>query len=87
METLAHPSATEFDLSAVLHALSDPVRRSIVRRLAREGEVPCVRLALIGRIDETALPGLAPEGGVVTPMVDGGPALGTRIRTSDTAPW
>jgi DNA-binding transcriptional ArsR family regulator len=41
METLAHPSAVEFDLSAVLHALSDPVRRSIVERLAREGEVPC----------------------------------------------
>jgi DNA-binding transcriptional ArsR family regulator len=33
--------ATELDLSAVLHALSDPVRRSIVERLAREGEVPC----------------------------------------------
>ena len=41
MATLVHPSATEFDLSDVLHALSDPVRRSIVRRLAREGEVPC----------------------------------------------
>jgi DNA-binding transcriptional ArsR family regulator len=41
VETLLHPSATEFDLSAVLHALSDPVRRSIVRRLSREGEVPC----------------------------------------------
>jgi DNA-binding transcriptional ArsR family regulator len=41
VETLAHPSATEFDLSAVLHALSDPMRRSIVVRLAREGEVPC----------------------------------------------
>jgi len=34
-------SATELDLSAILHALSDPVRRSIVERLAREGEVPC----------------------------------------------
>jgi DNA-binding transcriptional ArsR family regulator len=39
--TQVHPSVTEFDLSDVLHALSDPVRRSIVRRLAREGEVPC----------------------------------------------
>ena len=36
-----HPDATDLDLSAVLHALSDPVRRSIVERLAREGEVPC----------------------------------------------
>jgi DNA-binding transcriptional ArsR family regulator len=33
--------ATELDLSAILHALSDPVRRSVVERLAREGEVPC----------------------------------------------
>jgi DNA-binding transcriptional ArsR family regulator len=36
-----HPDAAALDLSAVLHALSDPVRRSIVERLAREGEVPC----------------------------------------------
>jgi DNA-binding transcriptional ArsR family regulator len=36
-----HPEATELDLSAVLHALSDPVRRSIVERLALAGEVPC----------------------------------------------
>jgi DNA-binding transcriptional ArsR family regulator len=36
-----HPGATELDLSAVLQALADPVRRSIVERLAREGEVPC----------------------------------------------
>ena len=35
------PDATALDLSAVLHALSDPVRRSVVERLAREGEVPC----------------------------------------------
>jgi DNA-binding transcriptional ArsR family regulator len=41
-----HPSSTEFDLSDVLHALADPVRRSIVRRLAREGEVPCGGFAL-----------------------------------------
>lgn len=41
MDTQTHPEATALDLSAVLHALSDPVRRSIVERLAREGEVPC----------------------------------------------
>ena len=41
MATQTHPKATELDLSAVLQALSDPVRRSIVARLAREGEVPC----------------------------------------------
>ncbi len=41
METQTQPEAAELDLSAVLQALSDPVRRSIVARLAREGEVPC----------------------------------------------
>jgi DNA-binding transcriptional ArsR family regulator len=41
VDTQTHPGATDLDLSAVLHALSDPVRRSIVVRLAREGEVPC----------------------------------------------
>ena len=35
------PRRTTLDLSAVLQALADPVRRSIVARLAREGEVPC----------------------------------------------
>src|SRR3954470_4013348 len=41
VSTQVHADATALDLSAVLHALSDPVRRSIVERLAREGEVPC----------------------------------------------
>jgi DNA-binding transcriptional ArsR family regulator len=41
VETQTHPRTTEFDLSDVLHALSDPVRRSIVERLAREGDIPC----------------------------------------------
>jgi len=41
VSTHLHPDATALDLSAVLHALSDPVRRSIVERLALAGEVPC----------------------------------------------
>ena len=41
MATQAHPETTTLDLSAVLQALADPIRRSIVARLAREGEVPC----------------------------------------------
>jgi DNA-binding transcriptional ArsR family regulator len=36
-----HPGEVDLDLSAVLQALSDPVRRSIVERLAVAGEVPC----------------------------------------------
>jgi DNA-binding transcriptional ArsR family regulator len=41
VKTQTRPDSTALDLSAVLHALSDPVRRSIVERLAREGQIPC----------------------------------------------
>jgi DNA-binding transcriptional ArsR family regulator len=41
VEAQTHPEGTALDLSDVLQALADPVRRSIVERLAREGEVPC----------------------------------------------
>jgi DNA-binding transcriptional ArsR family regulator len=41
-EPIAHPCSTELELSAVLHALSDPVRLRIVAELARgEGECTC----------------------------------------------
>jgi DNA-binding transcriptional ArsR family regulator len=36
-----HPSRAELELSAVLHALSDPARLSIVRHLSDEGECTC----------------------------------------------
>jgi DNA-binding transcriptional ArsR family regulator len=36
-----HPAARELELSAVLHALSDPARLEIVRRLASGDEPPC----------------------------------------------
>jgi DNA-binding transcriptional ArsR family regulator len=40
--TLDHPDTSEIDLSAVLHALSDPQRREIVRELAASQEPrPC----------------------------------------------
>jgi DNA-binding transcriptional ArsR family regulator len=41
-EPIAHPCCAELELSAVLHALSDPVRLQIVAELARgEGECTC----------------------------------------------
>jgi DNA-binding transcriptional ArsR family regulator len=41
-EQIAHPAREEIDLGAVLHALSDPVRRQIVDALARtEDELSC----------------------------------------------
>jgi DNA-binding transcriptional ArsR family regulator len=36
-----HPGRRELELSAVLHALSDPARLEIVRRLASGDEPPC----------------------------------------------
>jgi DNA-binding transcriptional ArsR family regulator len=38
---LYHPDLDQIDLSTLLGALSDPIRRSIVRRLAHERELHC----------------------------------------------
>jgi DNA-binding transcriptional ArsR family regulator len=40
-ESLAHPERDEFELAAVLHALSDPVRLQIVEGLAGGDERSC----------------------------------------------
>jgi DNA-binding transcriptional ArsR family regulator len=41
MNDMDHPSRDEIELSAVLHALSDPVRLGMVRDLAAAGECAC----------------------------------------------
>jgi DNA-binding transcriptional ArsR family regulator len=41
MGELVHPSRDQLDLTAVMHALSDPARRMVVRTLAAEGEGAC----------------------------------------------
>ena len=41
MSDLHHPAANEIQLTAVMHALSDPARLSVVRTLAVEAERPC----------------------------------------------
>lgn len=41
MRALDHPSKEHINLSRVLYALSDPVRLSIVKCIATEGERPC----------------------------------------------
>jgi DNA-binding transcriptional ArsR family regulator len=38
---LRHPDRAQIDLSAVLEALSEPIRRDIVVRLLEAGEAPC----------------------------------------------
>ena len=46
-ESIAHPGVEELELSAVLHALSDPVRLRIVAKLAHsEGDHTCGSFAL-----------------------------------------
>ncbi|MEP7454608.1 helix-turn-helix domain-containing protein [Phyllobacterium sp. SB3] len=44
MRQFVHPSSSDIRLESVLHALSDPVRLSIVRQLASEGEATCAAL-------------------------------------------
>jgi DNA-binding transcriptional ArsR family regulator len=41
MSDMDHPARHEIELSAVLHALSDPVRLGMVRDLAAAGECAC----------------------------------------------
>ncbi len=46
-DSIAHPAREDLELGAVLHALSDPVRLSIVAELSRsEGEYTCGSFAL-----------------------------------------
>ena len=45
-EPLHHPDVSELDLSAVLHALSDPMRLQIVAMLAVGGEQACKSINL-----------------------------------------
>ncbi|MGI9183893.1 MAG: ArsR/SmtB family transcription factor [Solirubrobacteraceae bacterium] len=46
-EPIVHPLRSELELSAILHALSDPVRLMIVAELAQgEGESTCGSFAL-----------------------------------------
>ncbi|MEU2237427.1 ArsR/SmtB family transcription factor [Streptomyces vietnamensis] len=41
MPTLPQPQPQDFDIATVLHALGDPVRLDLLRRLAADGECTC----------------------------------------------
>jgi DNA-binding transcriptional ArsR family regulator len=41
VRSLPHPARSDLDLATVLHALGDPVRLELVRRLSNETEVTC----------------------------------------------
>ncbi|GBR71749.1 ArsR family transcriptional regulator [Acetobacter tropicalis NRIC 0312] len=44
MKQYEHPPADAFELTAILHALADPYRLSVVRRLAQAQPQPCAPL-------------------------------------------
>ncbi|TBU94606.1 ArsR/SmtB family transcription factor [Stutzerimonas kirkiae] len=44
MRPFKHPSAKDFTLERIFHALSDPVRLEIIRHLARVSEATCGEL-------------------------------------------
>ena len=44
MRSYPHPAPKEFTLERIFHALSDPVRLDIVRRLSRVAEATCGEL-------------------------------------------
>jgi DNA-binding transcriptional ArsR family regulator len=46
MRTVSHPTPEDIELPAVMAALSDPVRVTIVRTLAEGGEVACGTIPL-----------------------------------------
>ena len=53
MRELQHPHPSEIRLTEVLHALSDPLRLEIAKRLADESDCPCSRLG--GSVSKSTL--------------------------------
>jgi DNA-binding transcriptional ArsR family regulator len=81
---LHHPSRTELDLPAVLHALSDPQRLSIVRQLAVRDE-PCACRSFGLDVTKSTLTHhfrVLREAGVITQLVAGTSKLNS-LRRAD----
>lgn len=55
MDSLPQPAPEEFRLSALLHALADPVRRALVRNLATQGELSCTQSLGLLRLPKSTL--------------------------------
>ena len=73
--------ATALDLSAVLHALSDPVRRHIVERLVRDGECTCGGFGLdVTKSTATHHFRVLREAGVIEQRADGNRKINTLRR-------
>jgi DNA-binding transcriptional ArsR family regulator len=71
----------ELDLSDVLHAMSDPVRRDIVAQLARDGERTCGGFGLsVTKSTATHHFRVLREAGVIDQRIDGNRKLNTLRR-------
>lgn len=71
-KALFHPERARIDLSAVLDALSDPVRREIAARLARKGEDICSAFEdCASRTNLTYHVGRLREAGVIRVRMEG----------------
>lgn len=54
MREVTHPDRSDLQLTAVLHALSDPLRLAVVHQLASSAELNCSRLPA-GRVSASTL--------------------------------
>jgi DNA-binding transcriptional ArsR family regulator len=72
VRTLPHPATADLELSTVLHALGDPIRLELVRRLAADGETTCTPLAMT--VPKSTLSNhwrILREAGLTSTVVDG----------------
>jgi DNA-binding transcriptional ArsR family regulator len=72
MRALPQPKPADFDLAAVLHALGDPVRLELVRRIVAAGRITCGPEGLdVPRSTLSNHWRILREAGVVTVRADG----------------
>jgi DNA-binding transcriptional ArsR family regulator len=84
MRTLEHPRTEDLQLDAVLSALADPVRRTIVRQLADgHADQACIAFALpVGKSTSTHHFRVLREAGVIEQRYQGTAILNT-LRDAD----
>ena len=72
MKTIVHPAPADISLPGVMGALADPVRVTIVRALAAEGELVCGSLDLgVSKATRSHHLRVLREAGVTRTRVDG----------------
>ncbi|UNO43318.1 helix-turn-helix domain-containing protein [Streptomyces sp. MST-110588] len=79
---LDHPEPADICLEGVLHALADPVRLRIVRRLAADGELSCAAIDLpVSKSTTTHHFRVLREHGVVSQIYQGTAKMNVLRRT------